>query len=54
MIIMKDQTDYFLNSQHLIQSIIKEQFVISKGNVTRVEVESLFITILILFVIYAF
>lgn len=52
---MKDQTDYFLNSQHLIQSIIKEQFVISKGNVTRVEVErSLFITILLLFVIYAF
>lgn len=52
---MKDQTDYFLNSQHLIQSIIKEQFVISKGNVTHVEVErSLFITILILFVIYAF
>lgn len=39
---MKDRTDYFSNSQHLIQSIIKKQFVISKGNVTRMEVETFY------------
>lgn len=56
MIITEDQTDYFPNSQHLIQSIIKKQFVIIKGNVTHVYKlgGSIFIYHYPSFVIYAF